>query len=94
MLYLAKFIQIGAVLRHNLNDFAGIVSERCESVGQARWKRTMTIGLLFSAICAGLLAGAAAVSLEAGLAVAALSYVLGGGLGVGAFVSLAARQLR
>lgn len=48
----------------------------------------MTIGLLFSAICSGLIAAATAVAMDAGFALAGLAYMLGGSLGVSAFVSL------
>lgn len=54
----------------------------------------MTIGLLFSAIGSGLLAGATAVLLESGLAMTALAYMFGGSLGVSAFVSLVEYQRR
>ena len=54
----------------------------------------MTIGLLFSAIGSGLLAVGTAVALESGLVVAALSYMIGGSLGVGAFVALVVDQRR
>ena len=54
----------------------------------------MIIGHLLSAVGLGLLAGATAVALESGLTVAALSYMLGGGLGVSIFVALAEVQRR
>ena len=54
----------------------------------------MTIGHIFSAVGSGLLAGAMAVASESGLAVAALSYMLGGGLGVSVFVALVEFQSR
>ena len=54
----------------------------------------MIIGVMLSAICAGLLAGATAVALDYGVALAALAYMLGGGLGVSVFVALAEVQRR
>lgn len=54
----------------------------------------MTIGLLLIGICSGLLSSATAVVLDAGLGMAALSYMLGGSLGVSVFVTLAEYQRR
>ena len=54
----------------------------------------MIIGVMLSAICAGLLAGAPVFALDYGVALAALAYMLGGGLGVSVFVALVEVQRR
>lgn len=54
----------------------------------------MIIGVMLSAICAGVLAAATVLALDSGMMLAALAYVLGGSLGVSAFVSLAEYQRR